>query len=482
MKRTLIGLGAALLVLFLVLTVRALPVAREDTVKPAAVEALDSTRIAQHLSEAIRIKTITYDAAVTQNNQPFVEFREWLERTYPAAHAGLERERFAEHTLFFTWPGRNPQLEPVLLMGHMDVVPVVAGSETSWKQPPFSGAIAGGEVWGRGALDDKQHVVAILEAVEFLRAQNYQPERTVHLLFGHDEEGGGSGAAQVAKLLQARGLKLAFVLDEGGIIAEGVIPGVRKPVALIRTAEKGYLDLELSVRGTGGHSSAPPRPTPVGVLGRALAALEENPFPARLDGATRALLESTASHQSFGARLALRNLWLFGPLVKAQLARTPATEATIRTTIAPTMLQASPKPNVLPTIARATVNFRILPGETSDDVIRHVREAIDDERVELTARTSNEPSPVSDQRSSSFALIARTIREVAPDVTVAPFLLGAATDARHFTSLTPNVYGFSLARGGSELTERAHGSNERIAVRDVVTMVRFYIQLMRNLN
>ncbi|MGH7463329.1 MAG: M20/M25/M40 family metallo-hydrolase, partial [Longimicrobiales bacterium] len=256
--------------------------------------------------------------------------------------------------------------------------------------------------------------------------------------------------------------------------------GVSRPIALVKVAEKASLTLELLVRGTGGHSAAPPRPTPVGTLARAIARLEDHPFPARLDGATRALMVITASEQPLLPRLVLRNLWLFAPLVKLQMARAPGTDATMRTTIAPTVLQASPKDNVLPTVARALVNFRVMPGQSHDEVIAHVRSAIEDSRVEIRTIFASDPMPAADPEAPEFAMVRDAIRQVAPDVLVAPFLLTAATDSRYFAGLTTNIYGFSTARAGPEALERAHGTNERIRIADLVTGVRFYAQIIRN--
>ncbi|HSL70588.1 MAG TPA: M20 family peptidase [Longimicrobiales bacterium] len=467
-------------VLLLVLTVRAgrrAPPAAASSAAPAI--ALDSIAVAQRLAAAIQIPTISDDRPIEQRSAPFDRLHSLLAQLYPLVHGRLELEKIGGYSLLYTWRGSDSTARPILLMGHQDVVPVAAGSESSWQQPPFSGAIVAGEVWGRGAIDDKQHVIAILEAAEHLLRQNFTPQRTIYFVFGHDEElSGMSGAGAVAATLRARGVRLEYVLDEGGAIGEAILPGVERATALVKTAEKGYLSLELSVRGRGGHSSTPPRPTPIGVLSRALTALEANPFPARLTGA-RDLLVATSSEQPFIRRLILRNLWLFGPLVKAQLATTPSTDALLRTTIAPTMLEGSPKDNMLPVTARAVVNFRILPGQSSTDVIAHVGRAIDDQRVQLRTLVVSEPPPPASADTRSFVEIAHIIQRIAPDAIVVPYMLTATTDSRHFSPLTPNIYGFSTARGGAELLQRAHGTNERISVSDLATAVRFYMQLLR---
>jgi carboxypeptidase PM20D1 len=187
-------------------------------------------------------------------------------------------------------------------MGHLDVVPIVPGTEAQWSHPPFAGDIADGHVWGRGTLDDKSSVIAVLEAVEKLAGEGYRPRRTIYLAFGHDEEvGGPEGAAKVVEALAARGVThFAFVADEGGAVGQGLVPGIDKPTALIGVAEKGYLNLRLTVAGEGGHSSTPPAETNVGILSRAVARLEATPFPARLEGAARDMFDYLGPEMSFG--------------------------------------------------------------------------------------------------------------------------------------------------------------------------------------
>jgi carboxypeptidase PM20D1 len=342
--------------------------------------------------------------------------------------------------------------------------------EGKWTHPPFAGRIADGYIWGRGALDDKVSVLAIL------------PRRTIYLAFGHDEEIGGlGGAAKIAALLHARGIRLEYVLDEGGTITKGILPGVSSPVAMVGIAEKGYVSLALTVESSGGHSSMPPRHTAVGILSSAIHKLERNPFPAKIQGPTRALLETVGPNLAFGQRLVMANLWLFDSLVKRRLSASPLSDALIRTTTAATMFEGSVKENLLPAKARAVVNFRILPGESSRSVIHHVRNAIDDPRIRIAPLDlSIEPSPVSDINSSGYSNLQRTIRQTFPDAIVAPWLLVAATDSRHYAGLSDNVYRFAPLQLTRQDVPRLHGTDERIPVADYKHCVKFYIQLIRN--
>jgi carboxypeptidase PM20D1 len=486
MKRALLTALALLLVLAgvlaAVLVVRTAGMSsRQMAVAPAPALALDTLAAAERLAGAVRIPTVSHSDPALARTEEFAVLHAYLAAAFPQTHAVLQVERVAGYSLLFSWAGADPSLPPLQLMAHQDVVPVEPGTEVDWTYPPFAGVIADGHVWGRGTLDNKGGLVAILEAVETLLAEGFQPRRTVLLAFGHDEEVGGAGAVAIAALLEQRRVRPGLVLDEGGLIAEGLVPGLDAPVALIGTAEKGYLSLELEVRGEGGHSSMPARQTAAGVLARAVARLDERPFPASLRGATRDMFDYLGPEMPFPQRLAFANTWLFAPLIQRQLAATTSTDAAIRTTIAPTMLEGSPKDNVLPSRAWGVVNFRILPGETALEVTERVRGRIGDPRVSVAVHgTASEPSPVSPAGGPVFEALHRTIREIFPDAFVAPYLVLGATDARHFTRVSDHVYRFLPVRATGDDLARFHGSDERVSVRDHAVSIGFYRRLVRN--
>jgi carboxypeptidase PM20D1 len=322
-------------------------------------------------------------------------------------------------------------------------------------------------------MDDKQSLLAIMEAVELLLGQCFQPQRTIYLAFGDDEEiGGDNGAARIVEPLHTRGIELEYVLDEGLAITEGVLPDVSKPLALIGVAEKGFVNFELSVEVESGHSSMPPRQTAIGILSAAVNRLEERQMPARIQGATRQMLEIVGLEMPLGNGLVMANLWLFGPLVERILSASPGANATVRTTTAATIIEGGLTENVLPTRARAIVNFRILPGDSIEGVISHVREVVNDRRVKVNrfGIFASEPSPVSDTDANGFQTVQRTIRELYPDVLVTPALAVSATDCRHYVRLTANIYRFSPMRVRTEDLERIHAINERISVQGLRRM------------
>jgi carboxypeptidase PM20D1 len=285
----------------------------------------------------------------------------------------------------------------------------------------------------------------------------------------------------MAKLLQSRGVKLDFILDEGLLITDGIIKGVDQPVAVIGVAEKGYVTLDVSATAPPGHSSLPPRETAIGQVAKALVKLEKKPFPAEIKGVMRETLETTAPHMQLLNRVALSNLWLLEPVVRKQLEQAPTTAAAIRTTTALTIFNAGNKENVLPGNATATINFRLLPGDTEDSVLDYVRSTIANDKIKVTPKPGNtNPPPVSRTDSESYRALNRTIREVFPDVLVAPGLMVAATDSRNYIDVTDAIYRFTPVRATAEDLKRFHGTNERLSVSNYADMIRFYRRFLEN--
>jgi carboxypeptidase PM20D1 len=271
-----------------------------------------------------------------------------------------------------------------------------------------------------------------------------------------------------------------MVVDEGGAVTEGVMKELSVPVAIVGTAEKGYQSIELIAQGTGGHSSMPPNETAVGVLAAAVARIEQHPMPARFTPLVAGMFDRVGRSMTGLPHVVFANMWLTKPVVMRQLASSAQTNAMIRTTAAPTMLEGSPKDNVLPQRARAVVNFRLLPGDSIKDVVAHVTRVVDDARVTVRrVGPGSEPSPVSPQDGPEFALIERALHAVVPNAIVTPYLLVGGTESRHYGSISPNVFrGSGMFSRGTDL-DRAHGTNERAGVNDLRTNVQFYVALVR---
>jgi carboxypeptidase PM20D1 len=483
-RRLAVGLLALVLLLAAVLVANTLRQgSRQLAVPPLSPLAVDEAGVVQTMAAAVRARTVSGLLDPTGTAAEFDTLHALLKARYPLVHEKLTREVVGNHSLLFTWKGSDAQARPVALMAHQDVVPIAPGTEALWKRPPFAGVVEDGFVWGRGTLDDKSNLVTQLEALEMLLKAGVQPLRTIYFVFGHDEEvGGARGVVPIVALLRDRGVRLDWVLDEGLAVTEGVMPGVAQPVALIGLAEKGSVSLKLTATAAPGHSSMPPGAgdSAIGMLSQALAKLDRSPLPGGIQGAAAELFAAVAPELPFGQRVALSNLWLTRPLVERQLARGASTNAMMRTTTAMTVLNAGIKDNVLPGMAEAVVNFRILPGDTIDTVQAFVRQTIADERIEVKPVGAGfNPSRLSSSQTQAFKLVERTVREVFPDSIVAPGLMLAASDARRFDGISEASFRFMPIRFNNDDLKRPHGTDERIGTKQLADMVRFYHRLLQ---
>lgn len=454
---------------------------RQLVVPAAPPLAVDEAGAAQRLAGALRFRTISSYGQPDASAAEFDGLHAYLRQHYPRVHAELALERVG-HSLLLTWQGSDAQARPALWLAHQDVVPIAAGTESTWEVEPFAGVVRDGFVWGRGAWDNKGNLIAQLEAVEQLLAEGFRPRQTLYLAFGHDEEVGGTrGALEIVKLLSSRNVRLDYVLDEGLLITEGVLSGLKAPAALIGIAEKGYLSVVLSLPATPGHSSMPPPKgtSAIAMMSAALKRIDDDQLPGGIRGVAREMFETIAPEMSGFSRVALSNLWLFGPIVQKQLEQGASTSAMLRTTTALTVVNAGNKDNVLPGLAEATVNFRLLPGDTRDGIVAHVRERVGSERFELIALPGgSEPSPISPTAAPAYQRISRTVREVFPNTIVAPGLMIGATDSRHFQAISDHIYRFSPVRAKPEDLPRFHGTNERIATANLAELIRFYHRML----
>lgn len=458
---------------------------RQLNVAAATPVRVDAAAAAARLAAAVRFKTIASTSDVDANGAEFNGLHALLQTSFPKAHAALQRERIGQYGLVYTWPGSDPKAPAIGLMAHQDVVPIAPGTEGDWQQAPFSGALRDGFVWGRGAWDDKGNLMSMMEAVELLASSGFRPRQTIYLIFGHDEEIGGlRGAAEIAKLFKQRGVHLQFVLDEGLLITDGVLAGLNQPAALVGVAEKGYMSLLLTASATPGHSSMPPpqaEASAIGMMSAALARLEDHQMPLAVRGLSQEMFETLAPEMSGPNRVFLSNMWLFKPIIEQQLKKGASTNASLRTTTALTVFNAGNADNVLPGRASATVNFRLLPGDSGDAVVAHVADALKNPSIKIErAAGMSEASKVAATDAPGFQLINETLRQLHPDVIVAPGLMIGATDSRHFDGVADNVYKFSPVRAKPEDLKRFHGTNERISIDNYVELIQFYHQLIGN--
>jgi carboxypeptidase PM20D1 len=371
----------------------------------------------------------------------------------------------------------------VILSSHFDVVP--PGNADAWRLPPFSGIVAGDYVHGRGSQDVKVTITGIMEAAERLLEEGFVPARTVYFAFGGDEETGGiRGASAIASVLEERGVRAAFLLDEGGFVADRMIPVADRPLALVAVAEKGYIDIAIHADSEGGHASMPPRHTAAGLVAKAVTLSESSPSPTRLTATIRRFLRDLSPYVPFGYRFLFRNLCITAPLVKAALARSPATNALVRTTAAATMLSGSEKENVLPFKASAVLNVRVLPGSDVASSMARIESiaARSGARAEFAHQGhAVEPPPESPVDHEGYRCIAAAIGSVFPESAAVPFLLAAGTDSKHYLGVAEAVYRFAPIMQTREDLAGIHGTDERISVENVRRCCLFYETLLRGL-
>lgn len=449
-----------------------------SAVKIAAATPVDQARAALHLSQAIQILTISHQNKAENDWAEWDRLHAWLATTYPAAHAAMTREILPNKALVYTWQGSDPSLAPIILMGHQDVVPVTAGTEGDWKHPPFAGEIAEGAVWGRGSIDDKGTLVMMFEAAEAMAAKGFKPKRTVIFVSGQDEEAGGTGAQAAAALLKARGVKALFVLDEGMAVVRD-FPMVGRPVAVVGLGEKGYATLKIVAPATGGHSSAPPKATGVETLAKAVLAVTSHPFPMKFEGPGADMIRAIAPYAGGVVKMAAANSWLFAPVLIGELSKSPASAATLHTTIAPTMLKGSPKENVLPQDATAWINYRIAPGQTAEQVMARAREVTKGLDVQLSWEGGRaiDPSPVSSTTSDGWKILAALASD-GGTIPVAPGLVTAGTDSRYMTGVAQDVYRFAPMHASLNEFGMIHGTNEHMSLENLKRMTDFYTRLI----
>jgi carboxypeptidase PM20D1 len=433
-------------------------------------------RAVAKLQALIRIPTVSNRDPALVDTQAFDDFLVELERQFPLVHERLELTRISTHGLLFRWAGAS-DARPVVLMAHLDVVPV----EGEWQHPPFSGAVVDGRIWGRGTLDDKGQLVAVCEAAESLLEAGFTPAQDVWLSFGCDEEVSGVAAQEAVGELRRRGVRPWFVLDEGGAVASEAFPGVGAPIGVVGVTEKGVTSFELTVSGRGGHASTPAKWGPTARIARAITRIERSPMPASIPEPTVELFRRMAPHAPLPLRPLMAGAERIKPLLtRALLAAGPEPASMVRTSFAVTTLSGSPALNVIAATAKAGVNVRIMVGDTVAGVLEHLRSTIKDDRVEIRVVEEHEPSPVS-PRDEAFALIEATISELFPDAVPAPYVMMAATDARHFTEICERVYRFAPFRMTKAQRQAIHSYDEHLGIDALLDGVRWYRTLIERL-
>ena len=470
-------IGALILAFVLIILIRTLNF-KPKTVKNEPVERLEVPKdlAAENLAEMIRCRTVSHLDPTLDDEEEFEKFVRLLPKLFPNVHKTCSPSRVGNRALLYRWQGKTDG-DPTVFMAHYDVVSAEA---EKWDKPPFDGIIEDGVLWGRGVIDTKGSLNAVLTAAELLIKEGFVPERDIWFAFAGDEEIGGHGARDIVALFDKHGTTPALVLDEGGAVVNNVFPGVDKSTAVIGIAEKGMLNVEYSISGGGGHSSAPAPHTPIGKLASACVRVENKPFKYRITPPTKKMLDTIAPHSTFLYRMIFANLWCFGPVLNLIGKKSGGQlNAIVRTTLAFTQMEGSKGINVIPPTAKMCSNSRILPGETMDSTLEHIKAAVNDDSVTVSVIGGHNPSSVSSTDCEGWHRLTDAVSSTWPDAIISPYLMTACSDARHWGVISDKVYRFSPMRLTPEENATVHGNNERLSVEKIAESVEFYIRLIK---
>ena len=464
---------ALLVLLLLIAVVRTLlmPNKRSDYAAPEADAR--AMLLAQKLSKMIQYDTTSH--ANVHEEEKFLGFHKVLEELFPLMHEKLERTVIDGNLLYY-WKGKSSE-KPILLMSHQDVVP----AEGEWLHEPFSGDIADGKVWGRGASDTKCSVMAFFEAVEELLREGYTPECDVYLASSCTEEWAGDGAPKIVEELKRRGVELFIVCDEGGGIISEPIGGIKGNFAMVGVFEKGKADVKFTARSTGGHASAPAKNTPIARLAAFVNEVETHtPFKRKFLPEVSAMFARLAPYAPFGLKLVMGNLWLFAPIMKPVLGRISAQAgAMLQTTIAFTMQSGSDAYNVLPQEATLGANMRFIPHQGEKESLEIIKALAAKHGLETEIVHSNDYTEPVDINGEAFKLVEKVIGETFPGLPVSPYVMTGATDAQFYQPICPSCIRFAPVIYGPEQMKGMHGLNENIEYNCLPGAVSFYQNLIK---
>ena len=465
------------LVLLAVAVIRAIAIKAPAKIDYTPENTLEELKTAEEkLGTMIRVPTVSKHEH--EDLSDFYRFQEELERQFPLLHEKLSKT-VLNGTLLYLWEGEDKEKLPILFMGHQDVVPA---SDEGWSVPAYSGVVKDGCLYGRGTLDCKGTMYVEMQAVEELLQEGFVPPCDVYLEYSINEETGGDGAAAAMRYLRDQGIRLALVMDEGGAVIEEAVPGMDRPYAVIGITEKGYMDVKITARGKGGHSSTPPRKTPAARLYAFANEIErKRPFKKKLIGEAKAMFAAMAPSFSFPMRFLLGNIWLFAPILKVAMPMvSPFGEAVLATTCCFTQMKGSDAANVIPKEPYLIANLRCSAHQNCEESLKVLKKYGKKYGLEFEVLLQRDASPVSNIHSKEYAYVVKTVKEHFPDAGTAPYLIMGGTDCRHFHALSETALRFAPVRMNNAQNASCHAVDENVTVAALAEGVRFYKRFLRN--
>ena len=437
----------------------------------------DYEKAITNLQKLVKCKTISYFNHGFEDDKEFNKLVRMLPKLYPNVCKKLKLTKFDGRALLFHWKGEQ-EGDPAVFMAHYDVVPV---EEENWTRPAFEGLIENNIMWGRGTLDTKVTFNGVLSAGEHLLSKGFIPKHDVYFAFSGGEEVNGPGAANIVKYFQEKNITPSFVLDEGGAVVSDVFPGLKQPCGLVGIAEKGYINMTLSVKSNGGHASAPKPHTPVGVLAKACNDIENNPFPICFSDPVLKMFNELGRRSTFLYRMIFANIWAFGWVLDLICKKSGGQlNALLRTTCAFTQAQGSNAANVIPPSASMTANMRLSPADTIDSAIDYIKKVINNPDIEITLSDATEPSRISVTDCDGFKWIMNAIEDTWKGCVTAPYLMVQCSDSKNYGVISDRVYRFSATDLTNEEMNSIHGNDEHIRLETIKRSVEFFIRVMRN--
>ncbi len=471
-------LGLAILLLLAIIVIRGL------LFKPYPVSApnithypIDEALATEHFRGLIRCKTISSRDSESIDYSEYEKLHALIAAFYPLLHKHCPVEHIGASGLLYKWSGASAS-EPIVCMAHYDVVPV---DLDGWTKSPFDAILEDGILWGRGTLDTKGTFCGILEAAEYLLSQGYEPKQDIYFSFSGDEEVDGPSCPAIVAELEKRGITPALVLDEGGAVVEGAFPGVPGECALIGIAEKGSLNVDFVLKNNGGHASTPPPHTPVGKLAIAINHIENNPFPTEFTKPVLEMFDTLGRHSNLLYRMIFSNLWCFKPVLAIMCKKSGGElNAMLRTTCAMTCMEGSHAYNVIPASVSAGANLRLLGSQTMESAIAYLKKIINNPDISIEKISGSNPSSTSETGCTAWNQLPTVIHNTWPDAIVAPYLMMACSDSRHYCKISDHVYRFSAMKLSKEERGMIHGNDERIPIATFITTIEFYISFLKS--
>jgi len=494
-----------LLIIFLVIKTLTYPFKKNEVSAGKAWTPVRNDSAVQRFSGGLKIPTVSTGDLGDFDYAPFEKFKAYLKESFPLVYQNTENYEINTYALVFKIKGKNSSLTPILFLSHMDVVPpgdagIINKNENinqpndkpaprvskvakDWEYGPFSGAVANGKIYGRGAIDMKGMLFSIMESANHLLENKIQPERDIYLAFGFDEEvGGEKGAVKIAEHFKKLGLKFDAVYDEGGLILEkGNVAGINTDVAVVGCAEKGFLSAKIKVKGLGGHSSMPPSESAIGKAAIIMQRLEKNQMKPMITPSMEEFFKNVGGGMPFVNRLAIANTWLLKPMLLSQLTKNNTTNALVRSTTALTMMKGSDGTNVLSPQVEFVVNFRLLPGNTVKDVKEHIAKATEGFDVEVEEiDNTREPSAVSPTDTRAYKMIQEGVKQIYPEAVVTPYLTVGGTDAYKYQIVSDHTYRFMPIKINSFEQQSIHSTNEYLSIENYLRMIHYFEFIMEN--